>query len=103
MTRIPDAGLADISTGVLVVNPISPKIQEWAEADSQGVGVTLPYYSPLPYRVMGNYSYTGRPFTASVTWFATTTPTGCEFRYSAGDDLVCGHLVAPTYAVDPPS
>lgn len=102
-TRQPDTSLADLTTGVITANPISPKIYEWGEADPQGVGVTLPYYSPLPYRVMGNYNYTGRPFTASVTWFCTTSPTSLEFRYSAGDDLVCGHLVAPTYDVDAPS
>lgn len=91
----------DITSGVLVPNPVSPSYQ-WDLTAAQTLGVTLPYFSTVPYRVNTDYQYTGRPFTASVTWFSNATP-GVSFRFSAGDDLVCGHLVAPEYQVSPPS
>lgn len=90
-----------VTTGVSVPNPISPVLQTNTGSLSQTV--VLPYYSPLPYRVDPSYTYTGAPFASSVTWFSTTGTITRRYRFSAGDDLVCGHLIAPRYVVSPPS
>lgn len=100
LTPSPTA-VASVSTGQLVVNPISPQI-----VPVSGVNIAcyvLPYYATVPYRVDPSYSYTGAPFTSSVTWYKVGTQITRSFRYAAGDDLVCGHLIAPSYQVNAPS
>lgn len=97
-----EAGTWDITTGILTRNPVSPSVELQSEADYHSIGVVLPYFSTTPYRVNTDYQYTGRPFTASVTWFSSPS-SNMYHRFSAGDDLVCGHLVAPEYQVSPPS
>lgn len=100
--RNAETAYADVTSGYLIKNPISPSVREWTEADPQGVAVTLPFYSTCPYQVMSNYTYTGSALTDPVSWFADTTPTGISYRFAAGDDLVCGHLIAPQYQVTAP-
>lgn len=93
--------VASISTGISAVNPISPLVN--CSTGSNLLCQVLPYYSTVPYRVDPGYSYTGFPFTSSVTWFKVGAQANRYYRYAAGDDLVCGHLVAPMYPVDSPT
>lgn len=95
----PGTSTLGVTTGILAMNPLSPV----CTATSASITYVLPYYSTVPYRVDASYPYTGRPFTASVTWYKAGTNTTQYFRYFAGDDMVCGHLVAPNYQVDAPS
>jgi hypothetical protein len=90
-----------ITSGYPAQNIVSPSAR--FNSAMEDPLITMPYYSTVPYQVMSSYTYTGPTITPPANWFASGSGTGYNYRFAAGDDLVCGHLIAPMYQVNSPS